>query len=100
MKTRHTANRIIRQVLEHTGITLLQMQSPCREERLVFARKIIVYCAYKRGYDTRTIAQMVNRNRATIHNIISTHDDEYKYNPKYRRVFDEITGLYNEGITC
>ena len=73
---------------QQTGLTREQVTSKCRNEELVFARRIICYYLNMHNATQRTIASTLNIDRATVSYNLCHHESEYKYNPKYRAMFD------------
>jgi hypothetical protein len=90
---------LLKAIEDETGITLPQIQSKCRKEQLVYARSIITYyMANIEGYPDRYIANFINRSRSLVNLMRRGHEQECRYNPRYRAVFDAITENYNINI--
>jgi hypothetical protein len=83
---------LLKAIEDETGITLTQIQSKCRKEQFVYARRIITHhMANIEGYPDRYIAAFINRNRSTVNLMRRGHKAEYDNNPGFRRMFDAIT---------
>ena len=76
-----------------TGITKDEIQSSSRKACYVCARRIIAYHLNKQNYTYRQIGEIINRDRASVIYFIKNHTDEYKYNKKYREMFDAVSKL-------
>ena len=88
-------NRLFRIIERETGLTREQITSDSREEELVNARRILCFYLNERKMAQRTIAKTLNRHRTTIVGMIKEHETQYRYNAKFRRLFDEINFKLN-----
>jgi chromosomal replication initiation ATPase DnaA len=82
---------LLKAIEDETGITLTQIQSKCRKEQFVYARRIIIRYMANKGHPTGQIAKLINRDHSTISNTKKSNEQEYRYNPRYRTTFDAIT---------
>jgi chromosomal replication initiation ATPase DnaA len=86
-----TPTELLKTIEEETGVTLKEIQSESRKEKLVYARRIIAHYMLKDHHSVHTIADILHRHRTTVINIRATHETEYRYNPRFRTLFDTIT---------
>ena len=84
-------DRLFQIIEQQTGLTREQITSEGRDEELVFARRIVCYFLNEDKMAQRVIAQILNRDRTTIRGMIREHESQYKYNAKFRSLFDTIT---------
>jgi chromosomal replication initiation ATPase DnaA len=82
---------LLKAIEDEIGITLPQIQSKCRKEQLVYARRIITHYMASEGHSTGQIAKFINRDHSTISNMKKGNPQEYRYNPRYRTIFDAVT---------
>jgi hypothetical protein len=89
---------LLKAIQDETGITLTDIRGKCRKEELVYARRIITHYMANEGYTDLRIANFINRSRSLVNLMRHRHEQEYRYNPRYRAVFDAITEKYNINI--
>ena len=87
-------DRLFQIIEQQTGLTREQITSQDRHERLVYARRIICLYMKDAGYTTPEIAAAINRHRTYIIHIFKTNNDQYQYNPNFRRMFNQISTIY------
>ena len=83
--------RLFEIIERQTGLTRDILTSRCRNEELVYARSAIVIHLIENGYTFSAAGKKINRSHPTVCYIRKQHEDNMKYNPKYRKVFNEIT---------
>ena len=82
-------------IQQQTGLTREQITGKRRQERLVYARRIICLYMKDAGYTTPEIGDAINRDRTNVTHILKTNDDQYRYNNNFRRMFNEISTIYD-----
>ncbi|MDR1097298.1 MAG: hypothetical protein LBL57_04115 [Tannerella sp.] len=97
-KTTKKIDLLLESAEQVTGKSFTEIKSGKRAEELVFARKAIAFHLQKMGYENQLIANLLGLSRPSISGIKKTHEDEYRFNHKYRKIFDEITKLYNHSL--
>jgi DNA-binding NarL/FixJ family response regulator len=55
------------EICHEEGISLNQLRSKGREAEMVQCRRLVIRALYNEGYDVRSIAEAVNRDRGTVH---------------------------------
>ena len=90
-----TTDKLFKAIERQTGITREQIMSKSRKEELVYARRIICYFLREEGASDKEIGCVLNRDRSTIQCYAQNHQQEYKYNAKFRAIFDSINNTIN-----
>jgi chromosomal replication initiation ATPase DnaA len=85
---------LIQSVTKVIGEPIEVIRSKSRSEHLVYARRIIVHHMSQEGYTNSSICQTINRTHSSVFYMKTTQADEYAFNPKYRKIFDETMRLY------
>ncbi|MDR2917835.1 MAG: hypothetical protein LBV72_00510 [Tannerella sp.] len=89
---------LLQSVEDVIGKSFDEIKGRKRNEEFVFARKTIVYYMQQDKYIDGLIANVVGLSRSNVSGMRATHDDDYRFNPKYRQIFDDITELYFEKL--
>ena len=90
-----TADDLFKIIEQQTGLTREQITGKRRQERLVYARRIICLYLKDAGHTTIEIATVINRSRCTVLHILKTNDDQYRYNRNFRRILNAISNIYD-----
>lgn len=81
---------ILNKVTQVSGVTLEEMASPCRKQKLVAARLLFVLKACRQHYHPTEIGEKIDRKRPTIINI---RNGKYKPSSEYftfLKLYDSI----------
>lgn len=82
-----TPDQLFSAILQTYGVPHDTIVYGSRMEDLVYARRFIAFYMRQENYTTVAIGKTINRNHATVSRMLRNHEDELKYNKKYRNFF-------------
>lgn len=86
-------NKIKQSIEQATGIPFDKYYSKSREREFVFCRMIFIHHCRELKITYSNIGKMLNRNHSSIIYLSNGYQDEYKFNPEFRRIADKINEL-------
>lgn len=90
------AMKVANAVFNATGQRLSGMSKRGKQIETVYARMLFSYFCRKENMLFREISSFVKRNTSTVIHSLKLVDNEVSYNPKFRKMFNEIETALNE----
>lgn len=78
------------------GITREEIMGTSREQRFTFPRFILSHYLYNSGMRILEIAKFQNKRHTTIKHHLKKYGEEYRFNPSFRKLSDEIREVLRE----
>lgn len=73
-----------------------QLDGKSRKIEVVYAKIAMTKYLHAQGYKLVDIAGMVNMNHSTITHYLQTFDDRFKYDSKFRKLYEQFEQECNE----
>jgi hypothetical protein len=94
MKTNPQFERLKKVIFEVTGIPFSEIAGKNRKTDVVYARMIYNFFCRKAGASLSDIASEIGCERSTILYSSRKYKDEYKFNPKFRKLAQGVEQAY------
>ena len=67
-----------------------------RKQNIVLAKRVFCKCARIDGYKLQEIGTMININHSAVLHHLKYFDNEYDYNPTFKKAFNQILFKLNK----